>query len=383
MTKLNYRLPKIYDASGNLSKQWFVYYSFLNPETKKFQRFRIFQDINSGSTKAERMEKARLVQLAMAELLEDGFNPFEDQAHDNTFTIINCIDIFLEAVKDRIRPKSYNRYFYEFRLMKQWFIDQGLQNLHISQVKKNHIFNHLEFARQHGDWTSGKTYNTHKSNISRLFNFFINNYDEVLDKNPVETIESKPVITRGNQPYNENEFKAIQKVILENDPYLWRICQFVYYAAVRNEQEGLNLKVKHIDWGAGKLVLPPEITKAKSTQFIPIYPEFKKILLEMGLMNVEPNYFIFGRDDRPGPLRVGKDNFYDRFKKMRSLAGLSKHHGIYSFKHTRACHMVDDGSSLYEIQTLFRHGNLQATMEYLKSVGRIIGERKLSSARDI
>lgn len=379
---LNFKPPCIYDAGGDVTKQWFVYYSFRDPSTGKFKRFKVFMDLNSHKHKVERMEKAMAIQQSIKELLEDGFNPFKISRVDLNFSIVECIDVFLKNIEPQLRVKSFNRYKYEFRLMKKWFIENGFEKLHISEVKRMHVFDFLEYAKKEGRWTSGKTYNTHKSNISRLFNYFINNYDEVIEKNPVLRIESKPEITRGNQPYNEKEFKAIQDAILERDPYLWRICQFVYYAAVRNEREGLNLLCGDIDFTSNQIIIRPELSKGKKKQLIPIYPEFLNILKnEMKLNEYPPNWYIFGRGDKPGPVRVGKDNFYERFKKIRDSIGLSKYHGIYSFKHTRGCNMVEDGATLYEIQTLFRHESLQATMAYLKSVGRVIGEKQLSKSR--
>lgn len=381
--RTKYKLPEIYDAGGDVSKQWFVFYSFRDPETGKFKRFKVFRDINQTKLKGERIERAKAIRQMVSELLSDGFDPFYEYKPDLTFSVSSCVDLFLDRIKGQLRPKSYNRLYYELRKMKAWFTNQNLGDLHISEVKKSHVFDFLEFALVDGGWTSNKTYNTHKANISRFFNYFINNYEEIIEKNPALKIESRAVTIRGNMPYNDFEFAAIRKAILENDPYLWRICQFVYYAAVRNEAEGINLKVGDVDFAANQLIIRSELSKGKKRQFIPIYPAFREILLEMGLDKTPSDWFIFGRGDAPGPVRVGKDNFYERFKKVREKAGLSSLHGIYSFKHTRAAHMVDDGATLYEIQKLFRHESLQATMEYLKSAGRVWGEKKLSESRKI
>lgn len=380
---LNYKLPEIYDGGGDLSKQWFVYYSFRDPRTNKFKRFKVFMDINSFKLKGDRMDRAKLIRQSIKELLEEGFDPFKEHRSGGRFTFCNCIDIFLENMKPHLREKSYARYYYEFRTMKSWFEENGMEDLHISDVTKKHIFEFLEFAKKRKNWTSGKTYNTHKANISRLFNYFINNYDDVVDKNPVSKIESKPFSIKGNQPYNETEFTAIKETILATDPGLWRICQFVYYAAVRNEREGLNLKVGDIDWAQKRLVIRPELSKARKLQYIPIYPEFMEVLTEMDLEKYPPDFFIFGRGDKPGPVQVDTAYQYVRFRKAREAAGVSRHHGMYSFKHTRACHMVDDGATLLEIKELFRHESLLITMEYLKSVGRIVDQRALTRSRRI
>ena len=35
--------PKIYDANGDLSKRWCVYFSFVNPKTGKLKRMKKYQ----------------------------------------------------------------------------------------------------------------------------------------------------------------------------------------------------------------------------------------------------------------------------------------------------------------------------------------------------
>jgi len=36
----HFKLAKLFDADGDLSKRWFVYYSYVDPITAKFKRFR-------------------------------------------------------------------------------------------------------------------------------------------------------------------------------------------------------------------------------------------------------------------------------------------------------------------------------------------------------
>ena len=36
--KKEYLTPKIYDANGDLTKRWYVYFSFRNPQTGKLER---------------------------------------------------------------------------------------------------------------------------------------------------------------------------------------------------------------------------------------------------------------------------------------------------------------------------------------------------------
>ena len=54
-TKKNFSTPKIYSAKGNLKKRWYVYFSFLNPETGKLKRqANIYGIAHKYKTKKER-----------------------------------------------------------------------------------------------------------------------------------------------------------------------------------------------------------------------------------------------------------------------------------------------------------------------------------------
>ncbi|WP_130736928.1 hypothetical protein [Flavobacterium sp. J27] len=65
--------PKIYDAKGDLSKRWYVYYSFRNPTTGKLERQTpIYAGINNHKTVSERREAAKNLCWAIENLLKNG-----------------------------------------------------------------------------------------------------------------------------------------------------------------------------------------------------------------------------------------------------------------------------------------------------------------------
>lgn len=376
-----YKEPEIYDAGGDMSKQWFVFYSYKNPETGKFQRFKIFRDINSHKLKSERIEAAKSIRVAMSELLAEGFCPFELYRPElDDFTVSNCIDTFLKSVEGGIRKKTFKKYDLYLKIFKEWLIKNGYARHHIRNIKKEQIFRFLEDLSKERN-PSGKTYNSYKNTISRMFSFFLNNYEDVVFKNPALSIESKPVTVKGNQAYSDELFEEVRTKVLTTDPYLWKVCQFVYYAALRNEQELLNLRVRDINLKNMSIIVPGNVAKSKAIQSIPIYPELVPVIESFELDTCDPDWYLFGRNDKPGPKRVGEDNFARRFRKIKTELGLGTDYGIYAFKHTRACHMIDDGAELLEIQILFRHTDLSATMHYLKSLGRIAKRKKITSRK--
>ena len=54
--KPHFSLPKIYTADGDLSKRWYVYFSFRNPKTGRMKRLgNIYGKVNKYKTKEARL----------------------------------------------------------------------------------------------------------------------------------------------------------------------------------------------------------------------------------------------------------------------------------------------------------------------------------------
>ena len=71
--------PKLYDGKGDLRKQWFVYYSFRDPDTGRMKRFKVFDNINHYSTKTERRSRGKQIIEAIKNLILEGWSPFTNR----------------------------------------------------------------------------------------------------------------------------------------------------------------------------------------------------------------------------------------------------------------------------------------------------------------
>ncbi len=77
-TKKNFSTPKIYTAKGDLSKRWYVYFSFRDPVTKKLVRMKnIYGKANNYTTKADRLAILSSYRSNLIKLLKEGYSPFE------------------------------------------------------------------------------------------------------------------------------------------------------------------------------------------------------------------------------------------------------------------------------------------------------------------
>jgi integrase len=73
--------PKIYTAKGDLSKRWYIYFSFRNPKTRKLERMaNVYGIVNQYKTKEARMSVLSSYRKNLLLLLKQGFNPFIDNS---------------------------------------------------------------------------------------------------------------------------------------------------------------------------------------------------------------------------------------------------------------------------------------------------------------
>ena len=77
--KTNFTKPRIYDANGDITERWYVYFSFRDPETGNLKRANnIYGKAHQYKTKAERYTLLNLYKRRLLKLLNEGYSPFED-----------------------------------------------------------------------------------------------------------------------------------------------------------------------------------------------------------------------------------------------------------------------------------------------------------------
>jgi hypothetical protein len=117
--KTNYSEPKIFtgkvdvskwnklskqEQNEAISKQWYVYYSFRNPQTGKFERqTNVKLDANRIKTAKERLEYLQRVQQNLSILLKKGYNPFHDNSPltNKYFGKVNPVNTTTEVITEK------------------------------------------------------------------------------------------------------------------------------------------------------------------------------------------------------------------------------------------------------------------------------------------
>ena len=112
--KKKYSEPKIYDADGDVSKRWYVYFSFRKTADGPLERFPNNIYAPQHLDKKDRLQWLKTIQRNLSILLKDGFNPYNpenkfefDNEENSNQSINEAFEFALNIKKSTLAETSY------------------------------------------------------------------------------------------------------------------------------------------------------------------------------------------------------------------------------------------------------------------------------------
>ncbi|WP_282136362.1 tyrosine-type recombinase/integrase [Seonamhaeicola maritimus] len=398
--KRNFSNPKIYTAQGDLSKRWYVYFSFRNPNTGKLKRLTPFYgDANRYKTKEERMEVLVVYRKALLKLLKQGYNPYQDNTE-----LHNKLNAKKEPAKNEIKtkvvevrkepasetPKMTIKQAFDFGLkLKEKLVSERTHkdyknkiNTILTWLEKNHpelktiealdkkvvsaFLNHIL------DKTSPRNRNNYRVDLSSIMQVLEDN--EMIASNFIKKIpvlKSKP---ERHKTYSQETQKAIFTHLSDTDPILLLYIKCISYGFLR-PIEVCRLKIKDINQVDRTIQFKAKNSPLK-TKIIP------KILWDdlPDLSKLNGASYLFTPNQIGGDWDTHEDNkrdyFTKRFKKLvKDTFGLGADYGLYSFRHTyitKVYRALVKKSSPFEAKSklmlITGHTSMTALEKYLRDI---------------
>jgi integrase len=371
--KKKYSEPKIYDANGDVSKRWYVYYSFRNPATDKLERQTpIYAGVNLYKNVKERKKAIIVLCKAVQDILENGYHPFlENHAfaeESKNYTIEDAIDFALEHKKRTLRESSFADFRIRINSFKKWLLENGFNNRYIDSVTKKTVINFLNGVLSK---TSPKNRNNTRSNLSMFFQTLEDN--DIIKDNFIKKISVLNSTPKRNKTYTSKQEEDILEYLIGHDKLLLLFIQFISYNHLR-PVEVVRLKVKDINI-ADKLIYVRAKNKAVKIKILP------EILLKElpALVKLDPEAYLFtnhgiGYDWETTEMSK-RAYFGERFKKVKDYLKLGEEYGLYSFRHTFITKLYKElikNSTPFEAKSklmlITGHTTMTALEKYLRDI---------------
>ncbi|WP_431137375.1 tyrosine-type recombinase/integrase [Psychroserpens mesophilus] len=397
--KKNYSTPKIYSANGNLKKRWYVYYSYRNPESGILQRMKnVYGGANRYNTKEDRLIVLSIYREKLLSLLNEGFNPFED----NTARYENREDKSLNPVKNTNKvPEvqliidskssvlSYKEAFIKGLKYKEKLINdttrKGYENRlknFLLWVEKNHPDLELitdidkkvvmEFLNYILEETSPRNRNNYRTDLSSIMQALEDN--DIISSNFIKNIPVLKALPKRNKTYSNQEQKAIFEHLETTDQTLLLFIKFISYNFLRPIEVcrlrvgDLDIKNKRIQFKAKN---SPLKTKIIPDLLLKDLPDLSKLNKEHSLFTPDGLGGVWESD-----LNNKRDYFSKRFKRVvKDPFNLGIDYGLYSFRHTFITKLYNElvkGSSPFETKSklmqITGHSSMKALEKYLRDI---------------
>jgi integrase len=328
-----YSTPKIYRANGDLTKRWYVYYSFVNPETGKLERQApIYDAVNSFDTLRLRNKAIKVLRDAVEVVLENGYNPFETNntlitTETKSYNIPDATEFVLKLKKNSLKESSYKDFESRIKRFKKWLLNNGFNGRYMTDVNKLVVIQYLNHVQLE---SSASNRNNTRSNLSLFFQALEDNH--IIDVNFISKIPVLKTKPERHKTYStEIEYKLFEYLELHN-PELLLFIKFVSYNFLR-PIEVCRLKIGDIDIQGKRLFVRAKNKAVK----IKIIPEI--LLNELpNLGELNPDNYLFSRYGLGTIWEATevnrRDYFSKEFKDVKQYFKLGVDYGLYSFRHT-------------------------------------------------
>ncbi|MCV9934677.1 tyrosine-type recombinase/integrase [Flavobacterium sp. LS1R47] len=371
-----YSSPSIYDAKGDLSKRWYVYYSFRNPETEKLERQTpIYSGVNQFKTVKERKEAIKILAKAIETILENGYNPYDDSIsvdESKKYNIPDAITFTLELKKNSLKENSYRDFRVRVKSFEKWLLLNGYENRYITSVNKKAV---IGFLNDVLTATSPKNRNNTRANLSMFFQTLEDN--DIITDNFIKKINVLKSTPERNKTFSTEQEKDILQYLLKNDTLLLLFIQFVSLNHLR-PIEVVRLRIKDINI-KDRLIYVRAKNKPVKTKIIPEIllnqlPELDKYDGESFLFTPKGIGFEWTTNETDK-----RGYFGDRFKKVKDSLKLSKDYGLYSFRHTFITKLYKElvknstpNEAKSKLMLITGHTTMSALEKYLRDIDAVL-----------
>jgi integrase len=369
--KKDYSIPKIYHGGEDydLTKRWYVYYSYRHPETGLLVRQSpIFAKFNSlCKTKRERLKHFNILRETLESFLKDGYSPYETKPTENEYSANTTLDFALELKEKTVGISTYKGYRTRVNVFKKYLKGKGLDIANIKSIDKKIV---TEFLNHILKTSSPSNRNNYRQDLSAIFSVLVEN--DYIDYNFIEKIKkltSKPV---RNKTYSQSKVEEIYKELEISDPLLLLFIKFVSYNFLR-PVEVVRLQVKDINLKEKTLTVKAK-NKVHKTKIIP-----DKLINELNKLDLKnPEHYLFtpkGVGDWKREESGKRTWFGNRFNKVKDKLKIGSEFTIYSFRHTSITKLYRELRKHYsksetenKVMLITGHSTLVALQKYLRDI---------------
>lgn len=356
--------PKLYDAKGDLSKRWYVYYSVRGADGKLHLKKKK-AGINKGTTAKERRRIASLVIGQLNDLLKSGWRDNEAPDISIGLPLKEQLTAVLELKKSHMKWRTWQSFNYCLNKFFKWMDQKGYSDMYPKQFTQAHAHAYTDHLLKQG--IAAKTFNYQKVNMKHFFTMLQDR--EIIEKNPFHRIKSLKETPARHVAFTDEQMKKLDEHMLENCYPMYVFTRFVMFTFIR-PIEVLRIRVGQVNMKSWTIMVHADQAKASRPRVLEIPVGLREVIKKMNLENYPKDFFLFSRGMVPGKKALTRNAVTENFRRwVKEPLELGINHTLYGYKHYGNAKAFKLGISVEAIRRQNGHATEAQTRTYLRSIG--------------
>lgn len=338
--------PKNWKSSkASIKKDWYISYRFHDPS--RGIKHRLFAGMNEFKTLQERQSATDWILKNEMKLLQQGFNPFNDQlvSEPENDHEITPYSPFLPALWQTYKSlKKAKSTVVNIKCMLNQIGPAaeriGITDLPIADVSMKHFKMLLDNCAQTIKGFSHDRHNKFRSYLMILYSELLQ--FEAVKSNVPRDLKKLKTVKKIRLTLTDEERVRINDYLLKNQYTFWRLMHIFFHSGCR-ETELMKVKVNDIDLEKQRF----KVTVLKGGSYEEQWRVIKDIvkpLWEELVQSAGPDDYLFAKRLVPGPVAISSSQIPRRWRLLKrpvSKGGLGIVADFYSLKHSNTTEVVE------------------------------------------
>lgn len=358
--RLKYTKPKIYHGGMDLSKRWYVYYRYRDPNSGKMvQQAPIYLGVNRIKDKSKRLDHIKHIRDEVERMLKEGFSPYQDESK---YAAASSLMFALKSKESQVSSRTFIDYKSRVNRFIKWLEKKGKAGVDIKEIDRSLINTYLNEV---GKLSSSRNRNNTRIVLSAIFSEL--EEEELVESNFIRTMRNVKSVPKRHRAFSPIEVKQIFE---EAKGSLYWYLAHVYYGLFR-PVEVVRIKAGHVKGGM-------IISNTKTFKFHKQIPG--KLQEFYSTLDKEDDQYILVKDGLVGNWQVSEQSrreyFTKKFNRLRDSLGFSREYTVYSLRHSAIGKLYHekrkDGSeddALAYVRSITAHQTNEAVRKYLREIG--------------
>lgn len=352
---LGYTFPIYHEG-----KKSYVDFQYIDPRTGAKRRKKYHLD-NHKKLRERRMVAKLLISDLTVKLMS-GWLPVEEIKMEKKceVTITDCLDKYQQRIESTGRKKSCQAYRTYMSGLCQFF--GTLQNPPVSPSELDE-----DMCCAFLDWlvedrgVNARTRNNYRSWLGGFCTWMISR--KYIKDNPVSSTDKLPEDDKIRKSLTRSQLIELFEYLKENDQMFLLAVMMEYYTFIR-PKELHYIKIGDINVKEQRIFVNKKISKNKRDGNVALNETLILQMIDCGIFNYPPDYYIFGSGLKPGP-KIGDYNLFSRnWEKVRKKFGWGKELKFYSLKDSGIRDLANK-EGIVTARNQARHTDISTTNKYL------------------